>query len=468
MAKVVLKNFNLSGIADSDYLGVEGSVAELACFDIHSKPGVLRVNQRLMKESGLVIDQPCYAYVNCSDGNTYFFGHTNGKIFKRTGGGTYSEEATNAEGAIYDAMEHQGYIYYASLNKLGRWEIGTAWSSRDDDWATFTNGHIFHPMRVISQILFIGDKSLVAQVDGGTFTANALDLESTKWISVFGRMGTDLIIGAYSSNASAQQSELIRWDTYSPSFSSVETIPEHVINTIIEGDNFVLINAGQNGKMYSYNGSSLQEEEQIPFRENGHATTQINYSFRNAYMNWHGMLIFGISGIDSARSAKQGLYSYARSGKNYPYVLNLENIISTGNTANVSITCLVNMGDYYLVGWQDGVNFGVDKLDLTLKAISASIETRFVSTEREKLVNFKELYIPYARLPENTEAVLVYAYRNNESAQEIPMVNDAQRALFASSGDIGEAAKVRIKIFPTVYQNTAPEFEQIIIKIGEE
>ena len=50
--RIPFKNFNLGGIADSDYMGAANSMADLWGFDIHSEVGVVKVNQALTKDSG--------------------------------------------------------------------------------------------------------------------------------------------------------------------------------------------------------------------------------------------------------------------------------------------------------------------------------------------------------------------------------------------------------------------------------
>lgn len=80
------------------------------------------------------IDEFVIAIVPCSDGNTYMFGGETGKIYKRESSGNYLLEATNTKGKIMDAVEFEDYIYYSSGTHLGRWHIGTAWSTRDDDF----------------------------------------------------------------------------------------------------------------------------------------------------------------------------------------------------------------------------------------------------------------------------------------------------------------------------------------------
>lgn len=166
-------------------IGAPNSVAAMVGLDIHSEPGIIKVNQRLTKDSPEntlnSVDDFIKTGVACSDGNTYMFGSTNGKVWKRFPGGSYQLVSTVQPPAgspgITGSAEYQGYIYYAMQNRLGRWQIGTNWTSRNDNFATFLNGSLlYHPMKVLNLILYIGDGNFVAQVDDNfeTITYNTL------------------------------------------------------------------------------------------------------------------------------------------------------------------------------------------------------------------------------------------------------------------------------------------------------
>lgn len=170
MPIIEIKNLNNGGIADSDILGGKDSVAEAVGLDIHSKPGFLRANQKLTEDapSGFITEKTIG--IPCSDGNSYHFGAVTGKVWKRDVTGGWSLIATVTPGSgtagILGAAEYQGYIYYGMSNRLGRWQIGSAWSSREDNFGTFRNGNAqFHPMLELNLVLFIGDGYNIAQVD---------------------------------------------------------------------------------------------------------------------------------------------------------------------------------------------------------------------------------------------------------------------------------------------------------------
>jgi hypothetical protein len=470
---ISFKNFNMGGIADSDYLGAENSVSDIVGFDIHSEPGILKINQALTKESGSTIDDFVKAGVASSDGSTYLFGSTNGKIWKRTSGGTYSLEATASPAAgsagILDAKEYQGYIYYAMQNRLGRVAVGAAWSTRNDNWATFTNGDAsWHPMKIVNLVLYVGDANYVAQVDDGVFSANALDISAPLRIKCLGQLGTDLLLGTYVSD-NINETQIYRWNTWSVSFSNSDPIPEVGINAFLATDNFVIVNAGTKGQLYTYDGNVLEPYKQI--KGTWDATTNKAVVHPNAVFNYNGLPLFGLSMLSGA-PCNLGVYSLGRANRNYPYVLNCEVGISSLHLSSIEIGAILGIGDIYLVSWKDtttGTVYGVDKLDLTAKYASPYITTRIMMGDRTTLLNYNVVNIAYRLLPTNT-TFNIYKKVNNGSFVQIDAADcedDTDRQVFVSEVDIGDATKLQVKIAPTVSGNTAPEMEMFEVLINK-
>lgn len=470
MAKIEIKNLNLGGIADSDYLGAENSVAEMVGLDIHSEGGIIKVNQKLTKDSGSLVDDFVKASVACSDGASYHFGSTNGKIWKRASNGTWSLEATAAPAAgnigILGAMEYQGYVYYAMQNRLGRWQIGTAWSTRNDNWATFTNGDAdFHPMKIVSLVLYIGDKNYVAQVDAGTFSANALDITNPLRIKSLGRINTDLLIGTFV-NDNVTSTEIIRWNTWSVSFSVSDPIPEVGINSFLDTDNNVIVNCGTKGSLYFYNGSSLEEYKVVKGVYTG---SKKAYVHPQASFNFNGMPLFGFSNV-SGNPANQGVYSLARTNRNYPFVLNLEFPISTGNLSNIEIGTIVPISsDQFLVSWKDtnsGTVYGVDVLDLSNKVPAAYLVTRVIMAERSELLTYGLVDACYRLKPTGT-SITVHKKVNADASfsAAITSKTDAKRMLEATQVDVNEAVRVQMKVVLNASGNDAPEVEVVEVNV---
>lgn len=470
--QITIKDINLGGISDSMYQGQANSVTELVGFDIHSEPGILKHNQRLTKDSGVLVDDLVKRILSCSDGNAYFFGSTNGKVWRRTSAGTWSLEATVSPAAgtvgIIDAYEYQGYIYYATQSRLGRVAVGapTAWAGRNDNFAIFTNTDAnFHPMTEVNQVLYIGDAKYLAQVDAGVFSANALDIQSPLRIKSLGKMLTDILLGTFV-NVYNVVTQIFRWNTWSDSYSVGDDIPEIGVNCFLRTDNYTLVNAGTKGNIYLYNGSQLDNFKRIAGNWTGSNEALIH---PNASCNMFGLPLWGLSNV-SGNPAKQGIYSLGGYDRNYPKVLNLEWLISTGNSSNIEIGAVEMFGTILFVSWKDttvGTVYGVDKVDLTAKVASAYFVARMINVSRDQKKTLKG-YIGYRSLP-NDATIKVYYKKNYEVTSpvwtEATTQVDTDRKIVTILEALPDANTIEVKIESNsatgANVNNAPEIEVV-------
>lgn len=392
--------------------------------DIHSDPGFLKVNQKMSLEDGGIIDDLVKCMVPCSDGNTYAFGSTNGKIWKRTSAGVWSYVATVAPAAgavgVMDAKEYQGYIYYSMQSRLGRVAVGspTDWTSRNDSFATFTNTDPeFHPMREVNQVLYIGDKHYVAQVNAGTFSANALDIKTPLRIKSLGKIATDLLIGTYVSDIRVA-TEILRWNTWSRSYSVADEIPEIGINSFLAMDNFVLVNAGVKGNLYVYDGSTLSRFKRIPGTWSGSKAALIH---PNATVNMFGLPLFALSNV-SGNPALQGIYSLGSYDRNYPDVLNAEYPISEGEISNVDFGSLYIAGTDLLSSWKYAFT-------VTMTIASPAV----VTAQNHGLANGRPItFSTTGALPTGVTAGVVY-YVGNAAENTFNLYDTAANAIAGGS-----------------------------------
>lgn len=456
-AALLLNNFHLGGMADSKYSGIANSFATGAGLNLHAEPGVLKINQKLTKESGSTVDDAVSMMVVCSDGNTYLFGRTNGKIWKRTSSGTYTLQATCANGGILNAREYQGYIFYATNTKIGRWTIGTSWATRTDNYATFTNGNsAYHPMIVKNVVLYIGDGFNVGQIDENlTYIGDALDLEKRFIVKSLGEVGNDIIVGAFVAS-NVVETKVFRWNTYSFSFTSDDFVPEVGINCFLPTDNAAIVQAGQKGNLYAYNGEQLQQFKRIPGDWTSTNEAHVN---SEASINYNGLPLFGLSN-GSGNPTNQGVYSFGSFSSNYPQVLNLEYIISTNNLNNVEICSMAMVGNDILVAWKDlngGTTYGVDKVDWSNKYSSAFLEFRVLNVDR---MNAKDIFFKaaYRSLPANT-AITLQKSINNAAYTNVTLINDTNHFYYYTKERISGAYACQLKVGFTVSGNLAPEIE---------
>ena len=512
MGKLLIQNINQGGISDTKYVGLDKSMAEIVGMDIHGEPGLIQVNQRLKKDSGTTIDDFVKAGVVCSDGNTYFFGSTNGNIWKRTSAGVYTLEATNANGGILNAQEYEGYVYYFSANTIGRWKIGDAWSARTDSWEPFKNGNAtYHPSEVLNIVLYVGDGNLVAEIreygrdscdlEGTStertslvkpaegmyyydittntiwtvtagvwvnlgvttytvFTNNALDIEKKYIVSALTKWNYQLIIGTIVTNES--KCKIFRWDTWSISYASEDEIPVRGVNGFIETDNYVLCNCGEKGDLYSFDGSVARQVKKIPGNYGVGKTMIIN---PNASENYLGDPLFGVSNLNG-NPCLQGVYSFTSYSEGYNTVLNLEYPISQKQAPvplnYIYIGAILNFGDNIFVTWKDGATYGIDIIDTANKASDAYMTTRKLMVDRGTETLHKVVKIGYRDLPAGCD-VEVWVSVNDAAYIKRDTLKDTTKKIICTKENVAQATSVQYKFVPIVSGNDAPSIEIIEI-----
>lgn len=112
-------------------------------------------------------------------------------------------------------------------------------------------------------MLYAGDGNLVAQVEDSIWTPDALDLPKGLKVKCLGSASTDLLIGT-TVHSSVNTTQIFRWNTWSASWTIGDEIPEVGINAILAMDNSILVQAGNAGNIYAYNGQSLERHKRIP------------------------------------------------------------------------------------------------------------------------------------------------------------------------------------------------------------
>ena len=469
---IIIEQPNMGGISDSPYFGVKNSLGSVVGIDLHSVPGLFTVAQTLKLNSGSTITD-LVKILPCSDGNIYFFGKTSGTVWERTSLGVYSTLGTVSPGAgsagILDAYEFNGFIYYAMQNRLGQWNFANAFSTRNDNFATFANGNAsYHPMFYMLSTLYIGDGKNLAQVDkNNTFTGNALVFTISIQITALGKQVNDLFIGA-SPTSTINESHVYRWNTWSQQTTYDYVVSEPSINCFFGSDADVFVQAGQNCRFYLLNGSQFEMEKQIPSNfptvYSNTALAQVNYP---AVAKFNGIPLFGVSSV-SGNPCYEGVYAYGSRGALYPNILTMPYPISSGNLSKIIIWSLATQGNNLFVSWQDNTSgsavYGVDIIDWNNKYASAFFETRLIKYSRIWLDSFSKVVMNYQSLPVSTAINLFYdanwAGYSQITAPNI--ITDSIRNEIVAEFDV-QAKTIRYKVTFTVSGNNAPTLEDVII-----
>lgn len=317
--------------------------------DIHSKTGAISASLARIRADASIVDALPTCRVVLPNGDILMGAGT--KIFKISSA-IVSLVHTDTQGAVLGIDYLGGYVYYAAASKLGRIALTNAsseatWSSQNDSWATFSNSATVKPMKKQNLCLFIGDGKYVASVDDtGAFAANSLDLEPNQIITALTKKKTYLLIGSTAGTASDKSYSFL-WDTFAPSWSDEDDIPERGFNCFIDGDSVIFASVGTVGNIYYFNGSEWVFFTQLKDGENLVATSINPY----ASANLNGLALF---------NTKNGIFSIGRAKASLPLSQVIE--YAHSQSAITGAGALAVSGTQVFSGWHTAAAYGIDKL----------------------------------------------------------------------------------------------------------
>lgn len=476
---IPLERFNFGGLSYSKWSGPENSLHKLIGFDPHSLPGILQVEQKLTAETnGTEPDEFCREAVNSSNGAQYWFSLTSGKIWERTSAGVWrlvhtTTPAAGAAGCL-GAVEYQGRIWWFTQSRVHYITVADA---DDNDWATDAvedagtfgvTDALFHPfIESAGLVLYIGDGNQVAQIDGTTFSANALDIKTPLRVSALERMDNgDILIGTYVAD-NIVSTEIIRWDTVSTSFTSSDPIPEAGINAFFKADNMILAQAGTKGNIYYYDGQSLELYLKIPGEYSSTAKAKV---YSSSVANKEGQILFGLSNI-TGNPADQLIYRIGRHSRDFPFIMDQPYPISERSGGNfvlsgLDLGAILVVGSDIYIAWKNNAGsgtYGVDKLDASNKLDGAYFDSRVLTVNREELANLSKTVVAYAELPALTD-VDMYLDKNYAGfGTALEKVDDIARNILESTEAACEFTTLQFRVKATTSGNTAPRIESAAI-----
>ena len=459
----------IRGLSDSKFSGIAGSVAELIGIDIHSTPGLTKVQQKLTKESGATVTEFVKVAIAASNGWSFWFSADSGKIWARSSSGTWTLAHTTTAAAgehkCLGAAEYNGFVYWATQSRLHRIAIADAdgsWANEVEDWATFGVTDIeFHPMAIQDARLFIGDANQMAEVDSdGLFFANSLDIKTPLRIKAIIDYELDILIGTYVADT-VNKTEILRWDTEASTWNVGDPIEEVGINAFMRDDNFVYAQVGRAGKWFFYNGEQLEPFIRIP---GDYSPTKYGEVYPYSVGNFKGVPIFGFSN-GAGNPAKQGVYSFGSYSRNYQKVLDLSFVNSQDKTTTQEIGAILVLDFDIIVAWKDTANYGVDKIDYTAKYASASFETMMLfQKKRDILKTLRSVSAYYNSLPASTGITFSYSI-NGAAYVAMTSVTDAIIARVKADLTVDSIGSLQIKGAIIVNNNDAPTFEAFGVEI---
>lgn len=325
----------------------------------------------------------------------------------------------------------------------------------------------YHPTRVLNGILFIGDRHFVHQIEGQIFTAQALDIVPPLRIKALGEVGNDLLIGTIV-NSSISKTKIYRWDTYSVSFFSSDPIDEVGINSFLEADNHVFVNAGLQGNIYVYNGEQLELFYKVP---GDYSPTKYGTIHPNSNANLAGQVLFGFSN-GSGNPTEQGVYTLGRNSRNYPNVIDLSYPISERSAgafvlSGIEIGAILVKGSDLYVAWKRGSTKGLDKLDYSTKLSGAYMTSRVMRWSRDIITSINEIIVAYQNMPASCDIdIFTSANYTAFSGTADITVPDTDRKLILKQERL-ELNTLQVKLLFTTNSNDAPTLESLLVNIDK-
>ena len=234
----------------------------------------------------------------------------------------------------------------------------------------------YHPIQRMLNLEIIGNERYLATWDGAFYTPNAIAFPAQTHVRCFGFWREFLAIGTWREKTTGtasvtdwNQGRIYFWDGISQTFNFYIDVPEGQINTMFGVDYSLYMFAGWNGQMLVYQGGYIEsvstqanKVKKIPLQLR---SDQIEI-YPGAMNMYRSIIHFGVAGVSNSTTVQRGVYSWGTINQLYPETLSMDYVISTGNYGNtVSIGLVYPQGSQLLIGWQDGIAYGVDVVDFT-------------------------------------------------------------------------------------------------------
>jgi len=426
MKNIWLQDNFTGGISEDSIRGIRGAFAYGEKIDFRTDPSVFTGTYLPTKASSTVI-AALPKWIVQFGGSIWAYG-ADGHLYKS--GSPWTDEHTNTQTGVGNGLGVMGTnFYYAADAKLGKF-TGAVYT---DAFQTFTTGTAgsWHPMKLFGSAggLCIGDGRYVAVMDydGVTFTASALTLPLNTVVKCLEVFGDYLVIGTYEGTNVYDNNvaSLYFWDGTSSTYNFKIELNESGIHALQNTPNGLMIVAGVRGNVYVYNGGSVTKICRIPtFARTGATYNEI---YPGAIAQNGGLTMIGAAGAKTDTTSKTGIFSWGTFNKNYPNVLNLDYLISTGT--KVGTTCLigavsiVNDTSVY-IGWRDGASYGVDLVSTANQNSSCLMQTLYFNGKLpfvEKM--YKQFFLTFNTLRTGESITLAYRKDSETSFTTIGAVS---------------------------------------------
>lgn len=427
------KFFNGEGAGKYDHAGFQ----ELINVDIHTVPGRLTCQLALARDTSTNVPDEACILVTVKSGDIYALSTASGKIWKYAiGTSTWTLAATNTNGAHAGGHYYNGYLYYATSTKLGRYNLDATWT---DTFQTFLRGNANKPMCIHMDTLCIGDGDVVASVDNAdVFSNNALDLEENAVITTLAAFEGDLHCGV-----------------------QTKTNSTSAINAFIKPGTVLFAQVGSEGKIVYLRGGARMNS----FMRIYNVTTGVSHYKVAAFdmakiYRWDGIEDTWwdedeIPGKRPLLAVDYRIYSVYKADDKFQWAISAEYACSQGSSA--TINSITTSGDQLFVSWTNGSTKGIDKLGSN-RAI-AIIKTPIV------LEKCKAVRVFYESLPTGATITIAVKKDGDSSFTFVTVENDSQNLrMVRTAVNLTNKSNIEAQITLTPNGANAPVINQIVVE----
>lgn len=396
-------------------------------------------------------------FVKCTDGFTYGFGST-GYVYRRDDSSGWIRVYKDPDGEIKGAAEWSSitgetFIYWATATKLHRKRIPglSNWNDVDQGgtgtWPkTDLLNTTWHTMRECGGSLIIANGPYLALVGyDQSYTREALDLIPGNLATTIVERNGRTIVG-----------------------TSRVSDPSKSINAAIDCE-VPLAQVGDEGQIYFANMTDSIPVKQFPGGGKCNPGGVCNSLEPVTFFEWEQTALSWIDkqdvgnlalfGVYNATTGKNGVYSYGRTDKNKPFILNLDYELQVDE-----IGALVVVDGQLLISYRDGSDFGVKAVDSTTKAtgIYEGLDFRAPAKIPAKITVWSQVELYMKALPAGTSVEYYYKMdRNGDYVRARTLDGEllfdktgGDKAIFSIAAD-GEIFEHKIVLNPSF--NVAPD-----------
>jgi len=288
------------------------------------------------------------------------------------------------------------------------------------------------------------------RIEKMVFTADALTLQSDYTIESLGRDGRYLMIGTRKQQPTANTtaltiftgySKIFKWDKQSNQPSVEREIKEFGISAFIEYGGALILNAGKNGMLYSWDGSFAQEFKRIP-----NSLDEDTYVKANAWSSWKGITLLGVT----QTAGTGGVHSLGSYDSKYADVFNLPFSIITP-----TINAIEWIGADLIFTYKIATAKKIQKLSTTLATAETEGMIQSVLDKKGNKVVTSPI-VQYSSYPANTD-VQLYASVNGGAYVELDLDKTVENVL--TSRNVLNAREIQYKLILTPNGTNTPEIE---------